>query len=822
MTILLLSLVPALAAILYGVLLFATWRHGLHSKPNRRFAWYLISMIIWSIGALMMYLDRTHATAWNRVMLAGATMMPLTFFSFVHAFLGQRRFETWLPIGVLLYFSFLALNVAGLLATDIAVSESGVIHYRFGPAIPLFSIYYASFIGAASYSLVRALRASRDFVVVNRTKFVFIGLIFVLIGSTTNIFNFLGSYPLDIAANALNAAIIAYVIFRYQLIDIDIVFRKGLLYSIPTGIIGVGYFLVISLAVNLLHLVAGYQVLIVSLVVAGVAAVFIQPLRDVTQAWVDKSFYREKYDFAQMIQRLSRTAVSVLDLDRLADMILNELTQTMHAITAAVVLIDKDSQTYQLRAQRGLPGDFKLTMRSDNPIVAWMAGHHDLLSIEDVEVLPRFRGLWGQERAELEAAKVALFLPLKTHGELVGLIILGPKRSGIPYAPDEHLNLITLANQTAIAVQNALLYQTTLEEKRRAETILQEAFAGIIVLDRDLHVQTMNPSAEAITGFRANEIAGRSLIEFFDLQMWDEGSPLFAALQDQKVVPPAETALIGARGRRDVLMGVTPLPDGYLLNFIDITRMKEIDRLKSNIVASVSHELRTPLTSIKGYTDLLMGGYAGDDLQLRHQFLTIIGAETDRLVRFVNDLLDLTRLESGRSAGDMDDVFLDEVVRESVRTLSVQAEQSHVQILTVLPDDLPAVHASKHLMAGMVKNLISNAIKFSPSGGQVRVTLQEAPSTLLFEVADEGIGIAPEDLPHLFSKFYRSESAWRSGIKGTGLGLALVKETVEMHHGQIAVESKLGEGTRFLVSLPTATNQAPATNGGRQTLPTAA
>ncbi|MCW5859891.1 MAG: hypothetical protein KIS63_16455, partial [Caldilineales bacterium] len=313
-----------------------------------------------------------------------------------------------------------------------------------------------------------------------------------------------------------------------------------------------------------------------------------------------------------------------------------------------------------------------------------------------------------------------------------------------------------------------------------------------------------------------------SLIEFFDLQMWDEGSPLFAALQDQKVVPPAETALIGARGRRDVLMGVTPLPDGYLLNFIDITRMKEIDRLKSNIVASVSHELRTPLTSIKGYTDLLMGGYAGDDLQLRHQFLTIIGAETDRLVRFVNDLLDLTRLESGRSAGDMDDVYLDEVVRESVRTLAVQAEQSHVQILTVLPDDLPAVHASKHLMAGMVKNLISNAIKFSPSGGQVRVTLQEAPSTLLFEVADEGIGIAPEDLPHLFSKFYRSESAWRSGIKGTGLGLALVKETVEMHHGQIAVESKLGEGTRFLVSLPIAANQAPATNGGRQTPPMAA
>lgn len=816
MIVLAFSLVPALAVVLYGSLLFITWRHGLQPKVNRRFAWYLISMIVWSIGALMMYLDRAHATAWNRVMLAGVTLMPLTFFGFVQAFLGERRFDRWMPIGAILYVGFLAIDIAGLLATDIAVTESGIIKYQLGPLIPLFGIYYAVFIGTAAYSLVKTLRTSKDFVIINRTKFVFVGLILVLIGSLTNVFSFLGSYPLDIATNALNAIIIAYVIFRYHLIDIDVVVRKGLLYSVPTAIIGIGYFLVISLAVNLLHLVAGYQVLIVSLIVAGVAAVFIQPLRDATQAWVDKSFFREKFDFTQMLQRLSRTTVSVLDLDRLARMILDELTGTMHISTAAVVLIDQESHTYQVRAQQGLDPDFTLTMRIDNPIVTWLVSHDDLLRMEDVEALPRFRGLWNQERTELAAAGVVLFLPLKVRAELVGLIMAGPKRSGLPYTPDEHLALITLANQTAIAVQNALLYQTTFEEKRRAETILQEAFAGIIVLDKDLHVQAMNPSAEVITGFAADQTVGRSLIEFFDLQMWDEGSPLFAALERQQVVPPTETVLIGAQDRRDVLMGVTPLSDGYLLNFIDITRLKDIDRLKSNIVANVSHELRTPLTSIKGYTDLLLEGYADNDPRLHQQFLSIISGETDRLVRFVNDLLDLSRLESGRSAGDMDDIYLDQVVRESVRTLSVQAEQSDVRIEMDLPEDCPPVHASKHLMSSMVKNLVSNAIKFSPSGGCVKVTMQEAPAALLFEVSDQGIGIAPEDLPHLFSKFYRSESAWRSGIKGTGLGLALVKETVEMHHGQIAVESTIGEGTRFLVSLPKANLQTAATNGGGQ------
>ncbi len=818
MIVFVLSLVPALAVLLYSSLLFITWRHGLHTKINRRFAWYLVSMIIWSVGALMMYLDRAHALAWNRVMLAGATLMPLTFFSFVQAFLGQRRFDSWIPIGAIFYLGFLVLDIVGLLATGIAVTERGIIEYTLGPAIPLFAIYYAAFIGTAAYSLIVTLRTSRDFIIINRTKYIFIGLVLVVIGSITNSTENLGSYPIDIAANALNAAIIAYVIFRYQLIDLDVVFRKGLLYSIPTAIIGIGYFLVISLAVNLLHLVAGYQVLIVSMIVAGVAAVVIQPLRDATQAWVDKYFFREKYDVALMLQHLSWTAVSVLDLDRLARMILDELTETMHITTAAVVLIDQESQTFRLRAQKGLPPDYILTMRGDNPILTWLGSRGELLRIEDVEVLPRFRGLWRQERAELDAAGVQLLLPLKVRTELVGVILLGPKRSGIPYSPDEHLNLMTLANQTAIAVQNALLYQTTFDEKRRAETILQEAFAGIVVLDKNLHVQAMNPGAEAIMGFSPDQIAGRSLIGLLDAQVWDEGSPFLAALEGLKTVPPTETVLIGAQGRRDVLLGVTPLSDGYLLNFIDITRLKDIDRLKSNIVANVSHELRTPLTSIKGYTDLLLAGYATDDPLLRQQFLTIISRETDRLVRFVNDLLDISRIESGRTAGDMEDLYLDEVIRESVRTLEVQATQSQVNIQLDLPPDLPPMYASKHLMTSMVKNLVSNAIKFSPNGSSVRITMHESQDSLQIEVSDQGIGIAPEDLPHLFSKFYRSESAWRSGIKGTGLGLALVKETVDMHHGQIAVESTVGQGTRFLITLPKFPLQTIPRNGDRPRL----
>ncbi len=804
MTVLVFSLVPALAGILYTALLFITWRHDLQSKVNRRFAWYLTSMIIWSAGALMMYLDRGHALAWNRLMLSGVTLMPLAFWGFVQAFLGLRRFDGWLPIGVALYLGFLILNFRGLLATGIAVTEDGIIKYTLGPAIPIFGIYFAVFIGASAWNLMSTLRAKKDFIVVNRTRYILIGMIFVLIGGTTNVVDYLGSYPIDIAGNAINAIIIAYVIFRYSLLDFDIVIRKGLAYSIPTIIIGISYFLIISLVVNLLHLVAGYQVLIASLLVAGVAAVFMQPLRDASQAWVDKYFFREKYDVAQMLQRLSQTTVSVLDPGRLGNMILDELTQTMHVDTAMVVLLDKESHTYELKAQRGLPPTHTLTMRSDNPIVKWLADHDGILTIDEINVIPRFRGLWRREREELSIAKAELFLPLKVHTNLAGLIVLGPKLSEAPYSPDEHLTLMTLANQTAIAVENARLYQTVVDEKERAEIILQQAFAGIIVLDQDLRVVAMNPSAEGVTGYAATEIMGKRFIELFGPEMWEKGSPLYTTLETGQSIAPVETVLASASGRRDVLLGVTPVSDGFLLNFTDITRLKEIDRLKSNIVASVSHELRTPLTSIKGYTDLMLEGFGSQDEKLRHQFLTIINNEADRLTAFINDLLDLARLESGRTEPVTDELYLDSIIAESVRVLQVQAQQARVTIHVDIPKDLPVLRGSRQLMISVVKNLIGNAIKFSLEGGDVDVSAWNTEDAVMFDVVDHGMGIPPEDLPHLFSKFYRSQTAWKSGIKGTGLGLALAKEAVEVHHGMITVESQVGYGSRFTVALPLA------------------
>jgi PAS domain S-box-containing protein len=357
-----------------------------------------------------------------------------------------------------------------------------------------------------------------------------------------------------------------------------------------------------------------------------------------------------------------------------------------------------------------------------------------------------------------------------------------------------------------VAVQNARLYQTAVDEKEQTNTILQRAFAGILVVDPELRILTTNRSTETITGYAEQELVGKRLPDIFEPELWAAESVLQRSIQTGLPTSPVEITLRGKHEPRDVLLGVTPLRDGYLLNFTDITRLKEVDRLKSNIVSNVSHELRTPLASIKAYTELLLDEVEGGDRALRMRFLSVIDSEADRLAQFINDLLDLSRLQSGRMEGQTELMPLDTLVAEVAKSLDIQAQMAGVTIRLDFPPGLPPIRANKDLMRSMSRNLIGNAIKYSPKGGEVRVAAHATEDRLILDVIDQGIGIPPEDLPQLFTRFYRSWIARQSGIRGTGLGLVVAKEAVELHGGTIAVESQVGVGTRFSVTLPIPTD----------------
>ncbi len=316
-----------IALMFYLVLFFVILKRGFKRREDQFFTLYLLSMIIWSFGSLMIFADLDIGTTlfWNRFMVFGSMGMPIALYGFVQTFLIRPR-TGWVALGFGLYLIIQIVNLMGYVILDAYVSD-GLLYNEYGPGLYLIGFTWLFFIGLLNYDLYRGYNQSNDLLYRNRIKYLSIVVFLTLAGALTNS-TVLKAFAVDIAFNALSALLITYAIFRHRLLDINFVFRKGLLYSIPTIIVGTGYFLVISLALNIFYF-SGSQLFVLSFLVAIIIALVAQPLHEKAQLWIDKLFYREKYDSSLMLQRIS-TAASVLDLDRLTNLILDEITTTLH------------------------------------------------------------------------------------------------------------------------------------------------------------------------------------------------------------------------------------------------------------------------------------------------------------------------------------------------------------------------------------------------------------------------------------------------------------------------------------------------------------
>ena len=230
-------------------------------------------------------------------------------------------------------------------------------------------------------------------------------------------------------------------------------------------------------------------------------------------------------------------------------------------------------------------------------------------------------------------------------------------------------------------------------------------------------------------------------------------------------------------------------------------RLRELDRLKDEFVALVSHELRTPLTSIRGYLELVLDGEAGDLTDEQRQFLGVVERNAHRLLALVGDLLFLAQVEAGKLSLEIGAVDLSSIAAETVETARPLAEEKGVT-LTLASGPLPLLAADRVRLAQLLDNLVSNGVKFTPSGGRVDVRVRGEQGTAVLEVRDTGMGIPAAEQEHLFERFFRTSKATEQAIPGTGLGLAISKAIVQAHGGQITVASEEGAGSTFRVALP--------------------
>jgi PAS domain S-box-containing protein len=501
---------------------------------------------------------------------------------------------------------------------------------------------------------------------------------------------------------------------------------------------------------------------------------------------------------------LSKDFLATLDLNSLLDQIVQTGLQETKADRASLMLLE--GQELVIKASVGLPSEIAAAARDKvgQGIAGWVADRGEALLLADGASLnPQIRE--AMTRGEIASA---LCVPLLVKDKVVGVLNLSKLGEGPAFTQGDLEFISILGGEAAIAIENARLYREAIDEKRKTETILEGTFDGLVVIDNDMRITSFNPGAEAITGHAASQVLGRRLTEVFGPEVWRDDSLLQKAASTGERVAPQEVVISGKLGSRDALLGITPLYDsggkvfGYLLSFADITHLKEVDRLKSNIVANVSHELRAPLASIKAYTELLLDELEGDDRDLRQRFLKVIDQETDRLTELIGGLLDLSRLEAGQFVMKKEPLQVGEVIDDTLGLFDMQAQENKISLHADIQPDLPPILADRELVNVLIKNLVGNAIKFSNEGGRVDVVAREEDTNLILSVIDQGMGIPPDDLPHIFEKFYRVWSTTESGIKGVGLGLVLAKEAAEAHGGQIEVESELGVGSRFIVTLP--------------------
>ena len=408
-----------------------------------------------------------------------------------------------------------------------------------------------------------------------------------------------------------------------------------------------------------------------------------------------------------------------------------------------------------------------------------------------------------------------LGVPVQTaDGEIQGVLAVyarTPRR----FRADEVDGLAALASSAAVALRNALLYERVAQEKDAGEAILAQVADAIVASDADDRITRWNAAAERVTGLRARRVLGRELGELLRSELGDTDGMARAALEAASAGSSAPMEIRLERGGREIWLSITgaSLRDpreerpGTVFAIRDVSDERRLDQVKSDFVATVSHELRTPLTSIYGFAETLLRAdttFGDDD---RATFVRYIATEAERLTRLVDGLLSATRLEAGAVQLALGPVDVPALAREVATAARGRSDRHRVKL--VVPAHPVYALADQDRVRQVLINLVDNAIKYSPDGGEVKVQARGRGNLVEVRVSDQGIGISELDQRNLFRKFFRVDASQRGGIRGVGLGLFLVRGFVAAMGGRIWVESELGKGSTFVVELP-ASEQAPS------------
>ncbi len=600
-----------------------------------------------------------------------------------------------------------------------------------------------------------------------------------------------------------------YAIIRYRLMDVDIIFKRGLAYTAATAAVASVYFALVALIAWVFHAQASGPV--TGMIAIVVAAFLFQPLRERIQSRLDRFFYRDRLNYRRTLIEFGRTLTNEVRLEPMLGSVMDRVSQTL-LVDRLAIFVEDHQKPGVMRLARSM--GVRLAEPLDLSFIA--PARSEFLSGPIFFESPRSaRDVSDSVRRTLEQLELNYFIPCRIREHTVAVLGLGKTVDGDYLSSDDVELVQTIAGYVAIALDNSQLY-SSLEQKAAevarlkdfSENIVESLNVGVLAVDLQGTVDAWNTRMEELIGVARNDAVGKPFSELLPGGLVLE----IEARGDEEQVTGIYKHRLEYRGRPVVLnVSITPLVGksgekiGKLLLFDDVTQRERLEEQMSQtekltslglLAAGVAHEVNTPLAVISNYIQMLARQMPDGDP--RHAIIDKIVKQTFRASEIVNNLLNFSRTGSGELAN----VDLNRVVEETLSLVAHPLKTSQIRVVKQLGEQLPSVRGSANKLQQVFLNLFLNARDAMPQGGMLEVRTAAHNGTVEVEVADTGNGISREHIHKIFDPFFTT----KGGGRGTGLGLSVSYGIIKEHAGKIDVRSTPGRGTSFHVEFPAVRN----------------
>jgi len=818
------AIVPLIAfAINLSISMFVFLQNN-KNKLYRTFALWNLVLAGDNLLLYGLYLAQTpeQARIWTQITGFGYYFLPATSYHFVLVFTkSKNRIKKWILAG-----SYLIATVFTVLALlppfyNEYVKETGVKYYPEGTPL-----YTASMIVLLIMCTLGMLHVLNAFLKTKKARernqygfLLFAGVIALVIGSVNYALTYgITVYPISSIAFAIYGIILAYAILKHQFMDIEVIVRKSVSYSILTALVVGGYAAVMLVANSIFHMASPIASIPLNAVVIFISAIILQPLRDCIQNFVDRMFFREKYDYRKALMVFSDNILKTIGLQQLSLQLVDTVSDTMKIEKVSLVLRNNKKSGFETVSskQYGEHSRFYEPGSGSEEDYGLIASHlesgENMILAEELKFSCEEKTCEETELnllRELEEKKNELVLPLKTKAGLKGFFLTASKLSEESFTSEDIELLKIVLNQTATAIENSELYDQTLEIKRYYDDIVKSMTSGMITFDLLGNIVTVNAAADKLLDIDSESLVGRRIDSIANISHQFSGIVLKALSENVEAGSTIyEIEFIDKNKEENQLaLTVSPLWNrrsekiGAVALFNDITEKKELERqlerskrlaYLGELAANIAHEIKNPMGAIKLFVETLAEDF--DNPVARKNFKEIIPQEVENVDRMIRELLLLAR-PSSLIKIEMDII---EIVRLTCRICEKTASAKGVKLETNFPVGPVEALVDSEKFKQAVHNIILNALEaVATPEGVVRVAIEKAGSRAFVKISDNGPGIPENERDRIFLPFVTTKGS------GTGLGLAIANKIIEDHGAKIELFTS-PEGTCFSIIVKSA------------------